>query len=198
MVYSKAMARLVEAFNKLPGIGPKTAQRLAYFILKLPREEVEVISQALIEARDKITLCSCCGNFTEEQPCHVCRDNRRDPGVICVVQEPRDLLAMEKTGEYQGNYHVLQGAISPIDGVGPDNIRIKELLERVQQGNVKEIILATNPNVEGEATAMYISRLMKPLGVRITRIAHGLPVGGDLEYADEVTLTRALEGRREI
>ncbi len=198
MVYSKAMARLVEAFNKLPGIGPKTAQRLAYFILKLPREEVEAISQALIEARDKITLCSRCGNFTEEQPCHVCRDNKRDPGVICVVQEPRDLLAMEKTGEYQGNYHVLQGAISPIDGVGPDNIRIKELLERVQQGNVKEIILATNPNVEGEATAMYISRLMKPLGVRITRIAHGLPVGGDLEYADEVTLTRALEGRREI
>lgn len=198
MVYSKAMARLVEAFNKLPGIGPKTAQRLAYFILKLPREEVEAISQALIEARDKITLCSRCGNFTEEQPCYVCRDNKRDPGVICVVQEPRDLLAMEKTGEYQGNYHVLQGAISPIDGVGPDNIRIKELLERVQQGNVKEIILATNPNVEGEATAMYISRLMKPLGVRITRIAHGLPVGGDLEYADEVTLTRALEGRREI
>jgi len=198
VVYSKAMARLVEAFNKLPGIGPKTAQRLAYFILKLPREEVEAISQALIEARDKITLCSRCGNFTEEQPCHVCRDNKRDPGVICVVQEPRDLLAMEKTGEYQGNYHVLQGAISPIDGVGPDNIRIKELLERVQQGNVKEIILATNPNVEGEATAMYISRLMKPLGVRITRIAHGLPVGGDLEYADEVTLTRALEGRREI
>ncbi|RQD73254.1 MAG: recombination protein RecR [Candidatus Syntrophonatronum acetioxidans] len=198
MVYSRAMARLVEAFNKLPGVGPKTAQRLAYFILKLPREEVEDISQALIEARDKITFCSRCGNFTEEQPCHICRDKGRDPEVICVVQEPRDLLAMEKTGEYRGNYHVLQGAISPIDGVGPDNLRIKELLERVQKEKVKEIILATNPNVEGEATAMYISRLMKPLGIKITRIAHGLPVGGDLEYADEVTLARALEGRREL
>lgn len=192
------MGRLVEAFNKLPGIGPKTAQRLAYHILKLPREEVQALSRALMEARDRITLCSQCGNFTEEQPCHICRDKRRDPQVICVVQEPRDVYAMEKTGEYQGSYHVLQGAISPIDGIGPDNIRVKELLGRVEGSKVKEIILATNPNVEGEATAMYISRLIKPLGVKITRIAHGLPVGGDLEYADEVTLARALEGRREL
>ena len=198
MYYSKSMARLIEAFKRLPGIGPKTAQRLAYFIIKLPREEVESMARALLEARQKITCCSFCGNLTEKQPCEICEDSRRNREVICVVQEPRDVLAMEKMGEYRGIYHVLQGAISPIDGIGPEDLKIKELLHRVKEHRVKEIILATNPNVEGEATAMYISRLMKSLGVKVTRIAHGLPVGGDLEYADEVTLARALEGRREI
>ena len=198
MFYAESMAKLIEAFKRLPGIGPKTAQRLAYFIIKLPKEEVETITRALIEAKEKITLCKTCGNLTEEQPCAICKDMKRDTGLICVVQEPRDVLAMEKTGEYRGTYHVLQGAISPIDGIGPDNLKIKELLARVKNNNVREIIMATNPNVEGEATAMYISRLVKPLEVKITRIAHGLPVGGDLEYADEVTLARALEGRREF
>ncbi len=198
MFYSESMAKLIEAFRRLPGIGPKTAQRLAYFIIKLPREEVETISRALLEARDKITLCSTCGNLTEEQPCNICKDVKRDTGLICVVQEPRDVLAMEKTGEYRGAYHVLQGAISPIDGIGPEELKIKELLTRVKSNKIREIIMATNPNVEGEATAMYISRLMKPLDIKVTRIAHGLPVGGDLEYADEVTLARALEGRREV
>ncbi len=198
MFYAESMARLIEAFKRLPGIGPKTAQRLAYFIIKLPKEEVETITRALLEAKEKITLCSNCGNLTEEQPCVICKDMKRDIGLICVVQEPRDVLAMEKTGEYRGIYHVLQGAISPIDGIGPEDLKIKELLARISDNKVREIIMATNPNVEGEATAMYISRLMKPLDIKVTRIAHGLPVGGDLEYADEVTLARALEGRREF
>ncbi len=198
MFYAESMARLIEAFKRLPGIGPKTAQRLAYFIIKLPKEEVETITRALLEAKEKITFCSNCGNLTEEQPCVICKDMKRDIGLICVVQEPRDVLAMEKTGEYRGIYHVLQGAISPIDGIGPEDLKIKELLARISDNKVREIIMATNPNVEGEATAMYISRLMKPLDIKVTRIAHGLPVGGDLEYADEVTLARALEGRREF
>jgi len=198
MFYAESMARLIEAFKRLPGIGPKTAQRLAYFIIKLPKEEVETITRALLEAKEKITLCSNCGNLTEEQPCVICKDMKRDISLICVVQEPRDVLAMEKTGEYRGIYHVLQGAISPIDGIGPEDLKIKELLARISDNKVREIIMATNPNVEGEATAMYISRLMKPLDIKVTRIAHGLPVGGDLEYADEVTLARALEGRREF
>lgn len=198
MYYSQSMARLIEAFKRLPGIGPKTAQRLAYFIIKLPREEVEFMARSMLEAKQKITCCSLCGNLTEKQPCEICEDVRRNREVICVVQEPRDVLAMEKMGEYRGMYHVLQGAISPIDGMGPEDLKIKELLERVKDYQAKEIILATNPNVEGEATAMYVSRLMKSLGIKVTRIAHGLPVGGDLEYADEVTLARAMEGRREI
>ena len=198
MYYSQSMARLIEAFKRLPGIGPKTAQRLAYFIIKLPREEVEFMARSMLEAKQKITCCSLCGNLTEKQPCEICEDVRRSREVICVVQEPRDVLAMEKMGEYRGMYHVLQGAISPIDGMGPEDLKIKELLERVKDYQAKEIILATNPNVEGEATAMYVSRLMKSLGIKVTRIAHGLPVGGDLEYADEVTLARAMEGRREI
>lgn len=198
MYYAQPMARLIEAFKRLPGIGPKTAQRLAYFIIKLPREEVEFMARSMLEAKQKITCCSLCGNLTEKQPCQICEDIRRNREVICVVQEPRDVLAMEKMGEFRGIYHVLQGAISPIDGVGPEDLKIKELLDRVKDDRVKEIILATNPNVEGEATAIYVSRLMKSLGIKVTRIAHGLPVGGDLEYADEVTLARALEGRREI
>ena len=198
MYYSQSMARLIEAFKRLPGIGSKTAQRLAYFIIKLPREEVEFMARSMLEAKQKITCCSLCGNLTEKQPCEICEDVRRNREVICVVQEPRDVLAMEKMGEYRGMYHVLQGAISPIDGMGPEDLKIKELLERVKDYQAKEIILATNPNVEGEATAMYVSRLMKSLGIKVTRIAHGLPVGGDLEYADEVTLARAMEGRREI
>ncbi|UNC90657.1 recombination mediator RecR [Candidatus Contubernalis alkaliaceticus] len=198
MYYAEPMAKLIEAFKRLPGIGPKTAQRLAYFIIKLPLAEVEFISRALLEAKQKITCCSCCGTLTEKQPCIICEDIRRSREIICVVQEPRDVLAIEKMGEYQGLYHVLQGAISPVDGVGPEDLKIKELLARVKNHRVKEIILATNPNVEGEATAVYISRVVKPLGIHVTRIAHGLPVGGDLEYADEVTLARALEGRREI
>ncbi len=198
MYYSQSMARLIEAFKRLPGIGPKTAQRLAYFIIKLPREEVEFMARSMLEAKRKITCCTLCGNLTEKQPCEICEDVRRNREVICVVQEPRDVLAMEKMGEYRGMYHVLQGAISPIDGMGPEDLKIKELLERVKDYQAKEIILATNPNVEGEATAMYVSRLMKSLNIKVTRIAHGLPVGGDLEYADEVTLARAMEGRREI
>lgn len=198
MYYIKPMAKLIDAFKRLPGIGPKSAQRLAYFILKIPREEVEFIAGALLDAKEKITCCDRCGNLTEEQPCHLCRDSRRDPAVICVVQEPGDVLAMENTGEFKGAYHVLQGAISPIDGISPENLKIKELLERIKDQGVKEMILATNPNVEGEATAMYLSRLVKPLGIKVTRIARGLPVGGDLEYADQVTLAKALEGRREM
>ncbi len=198
MYYAQPMAKLIEAFKRLPGIGPKTAQRLAYFIIKLPLEQVEFIAGALLEAKQKITCCSCCGNLTEKQPCEICEDIRRIREIICVVQEPRDVIAMEKMGEYRGLYHVLQGAISPIDGVGPEDLKIKELLDRLKDHRVKEIILATNPNVEGEATAVYISRVMKSLGIKVTRIAHGLPVGGDLEYADEVTLARAMEGRREI
>lgn len=198
MLYSESMEKLIEAFKRFPGIGPKTAQRLAFFLIKLPKEEVKLIAQALMEAKEKIIYCSVCGNLTEEQVCHICRNRKRDRSLICVVQESRDIFAMEKTGEYFGTYHVLHGAISPIDGIGPDDIRIKELLLRLNDGRVKEVILATNPNVEGEATAMYLSRLIKPLGILVTRIAHGLPVGGDLEYADQVTLAKALEGRREL
>jgi recombination protein RecR len=196
--YPEPIGRLIETFQKLPGIGPKTAQRLALFVLKLPREEVAAMARSMVEAREKTRYCSVCGNFSDGENCAVCRDMRRDTAVICVVQDPRDVLAMERMREFRGVYHVLGGAISPIDGVGPDQLRIRQLLERVRDGQVSELILATNPNVEGEATALYLARLIKELGVRVTRIAHGLPVGGDLEYADEVTLSRALEGRREL
>lgn len=198
MYYPEPIGRLIETFQKLPGIGPKTAQRLALFVLKLPREEVAAMARSMVEAREKTRYCSVCGNFSDGENCAVCRDMRRDTAVICVVQDPRDVLAMERMREFRGVYHVLGGAISPIDGVGPDQLRIRQLLERVRDGQVSELILATNPNVEGEATALYLARLIKELGVRVTRIAHGLPVGGDLEYADEVTLSRALEGRREL
>lgn len=196
--YPTPVARLVEQFSKLPGIGTKTAQRLAFFVLNMPEGEARTLAQAIVEAKQKTKYCSVCGNITDIDPCPICRNTSRDGSIICVVEEPRDVIAMEKTREFKGVYHVLHGAISPMTGVGPNDIKIKELLERLRKGGVKEVIVATNPNVEGEATAMYLSKLIKPLGILVTRIAHGLPVGGDLEYADEVTLTKALEGRREI
>jgi recombination protein RecR len=196
--YPEPITRLIEAFQKLPGVGPKTAQRLAFFVLSLPREEVVRMARAMVDARDKTGYCRICGNFTDSEICMICRDTRRDMSLLCIVQDPRDVMAMERTREFKGLYHVLGGAISPMDGIGPDQLRIRELLARVKEGRLQEIILATNPNVEGEATALYLSKILKPLGLHVTRIAHGLPVGGDLEYADEVTLSRALEGRREL
>ncbi|GAA4706617.1 recombination mediator RecR [Brevibacillus fulvus] len=198
MFYPEPVSKLIEGFMKLPGIGQKTAGRLAFFVLGMKEDDVLDLAKALVNAKRQLHYCSVCNNITDIDPCHICSDKRRDPSVICVVQEPKDVVAMEKTREYNGYYHVLQGAISPMDGIGPEDIRIPDLLKRLSDERVKEVILATNPNIEGEATAMYISRLIKPFGIRVTRIAHGLPVGGDLEYADEVTLTKALEGRREV
>ncbi len=198
MFYPEPISRLIEGFMKLPGIGPKTAGRLAFYVLNMKEDDVLDLAKALVNAKRQLQYCSVCNNITDLDPCHICRDKRRDQSIICVVQEPKDVVAMEKTREFEGTYHVLQGAISPMDGIGPEDIRIPDLLKRLGDEQVKEVILATNPNVEGEATAMYISRLVKPFGIRVTRIAHGLPVGGDLEYADEVTLTKALEGRREL
>jgi len=196
--YPEPVARLIDALQRLPGIGPKTAQRLTFFLLKRPAEEVRELGDALLAMKEKITYCRLCFNVTDEDPCHICGDPRRDPNVICVVEEPNDLLAMERTGEFRGRYHVLLGALSPLDGIGPDDLKIRELLARLEGKEMAEVILATNPNVEGEATALYLAKLLRPLAVRITRIARGLPVGGDLEYADQVTLSKALEGRREI
>jgi len=196
--YAAPIAKLIEAFSKLPGIGSKTAQRLAFYLLDMPQKEAEELAYAIINAKRNVKYCEVCSNITDSDRCNICSDVHRDNSIICVVEDPRDVVAMEKTREYKGLYHVLHGAISPMDGIGPDDIRIKELLSRLGDGNVKEVILATNPNIEGEATAMYISKLIKPLGIKATRIAHGVPVGGDLEYADEVTLMKALEGRREI
>jgi len=182
----------------MPGIGHKSAQRLAFYILKLPISETEKIISAINDAKTKITYCNICNNLTDVNPCSICSNHKKDNSIICVVENPKDVVAMERTREYHGLYHVLHGAISPMEGIGPDEIKIKELLMRLKDDIVKEVIMATNPNIEGEATAMYISKLIKPLGVKVTRIAHGIPVGGDLEYADEVTLTKAMEGRREI
>lgn len=196
--YPPPVAKLIEELTKLPGIGPKTAQRLAFHVLAMPTENVAALAGALVEAKEKTVYCSICQNISDRDPCALCRGDDRDPSTICVVQEPRDVVAMERTREYRGLYHVLHGAISPLEGIGPDDIKVRELLARAGSGNVKEVILATNPNIEGEATAMYIARLLKPMGIKVTRIARGLPIGGDLEYADEVTLTKALEGRREI
>ena len=196
--YPEPVARLIEALQRLPGIGPKTAQRLTFFLLKRPVEEVRELSEALVAVKDRIVYCQTCFNVTDEDPCRICRDPGRDSRLICVVEEPNDLLAMERTGEYRGRYHVLLGALSPLDGIGPDDLKVKELLVRLEVGDTTEVILATNPNVEGEATALYLAKLLRPLGLRVTRIARGLPVGGDLEYADQVTLSKALEGRREI
>jgi recombination protein RecR len=196
--YPEPVARLIEAFQRLPGIGPKTAQRLTFYMLKRPPDEVRELGDALLAVKQKITYCRICFNVTDEDPCRICSDPRRDAHVICVVEEPNDLLAMERTGEYRGRYHVLLGALSPLDGIGPDDLKIRELLARLEGHETTEIILATNPNVEGEATALYLAKLLRPHAVRITRIARGLPVGGDLEYADQVTLSKALEGRREI
>lgn len=196
--YAAPIAKLIEAFAKLPGIGNKTAQRLAFYLLDMPQKEAEELAYAIINAKRSIKYCEVCCNITDKEKCGICSDAKRDESIICVVEDPRDVVAMEKTREFKGLYHVLHGAISPMDDIGPDEIRIKELLARIGEGNIKEVILATNPNIEGEATAMYISKLIKPLGVKATRIAHGVPVGGDLEYADEVTLMKALEGRREM
>ena len=196
--YPEPVARLIDALQRLPGIGPKTAQRLTFFLLKRPADEVRELSTALTGVKDAIVYCSTCFNVTDIDPCRICADRARDDKTLCVVEEPNDLLAMERTGEYRGRYHVLLGALSPLDGIGPDDLKVRELLLRLETGTVAEVILATNPNVEGEATALYLAKLLRPLGVRLTRIARGLPVGGDLEYADQVTLSKALEGRREI
>ncbi len=198
MQYPQSIEKLINSFRQLPGIGPKTAQRLAFYILKMPKEDVVRMARSLVEAKEKIINCRICGNLTEDPHCHICRDTRRDASLLCVVQEPRDVLALERTIDYRGLYHVLMGALSPMEGIGPDEIRIRELMIRLKEGAVTEVIMATNPNVEGEATALYIARLIKNAGIKVTRIAHGLPVGGDLEYADELTLSKAMEGRREI
>lgn len=192
------LSKLIEQFERLPGIGSKTAQRLAYFVLNMPKDQAQEFSNAIIEAHEKIRYCSVCCNFSDEELCPVCRSHSRDTSVICVVETPRDAIALENTHEYDGVYHVLHGAISPLNGIGPDQLYIKQLLSRLSDDTVKEVIMATNPTVEGEATAMYISRLLKPMGIKVTRLAYGIPVGGDLEYADEVTLARALEGRNEL
>jgi recombination protein RecR len=196
--YVAPIARLIEEFEKLPGIGHKTAQRLAFHMLNTSRENVEGLADALLDAHTKVKNCSVCYNISDAELCPICSNVKRDTSIVCVVEGSRDVIAIERTREYKGTYHVLQGAISPMDGIGPNDIKIKELLDRLKDENIKEIILATNPNVEGEATAMYISKLVKPLGVMITRIAHGIPIGGNLEYTDEVTLSKALEGRREM
>ena len=192
------MARLIEELHKLPGIGPKNAQRLAYFLLHASEEQARALAEAIVAVKEKIVFCSICQNITEAAPCPICRDDERDHSKICVVEKPLDILPLERTRAYDGLYHVLHGVISPMEGVGPENLRIRELLDRLQGESVREVILATNPNLEGEATAMYLQRLIVPLGIKVTRLARGLPFGSDLEYADEVTLTRALEGRQEM
>ena len=196
--FPAALERLSEQFARLPGIGGKTAQRLAFHLLGLPQEEAEAFAEAIREARVKVHPCPACQNLTDGELCAICDDPERDHGLICVVAEPRDVVALERAREYQGVYHVLHGVISPLNHMGPDDIRIKELLARVAEGGVREVIMATNPDTEGEATAMYLSRLLRPLEVRVTRLAYGIPVGSQLEYADEITLLRALEGRQEI
>ena len=198
MFYPEPIAKLIDSFSRLPGVGPKTAARLAFYVLRMKEEDVMNFAKALVNVKRNLLYCSVCCNITDTDPCRVCSDKQRDRSVICVVQEARDLVAMERTKEFHGMYHVLQGAISPMEGIGPDDIRVAELLRRLADDEVQELILATNPNIEGEATAMYLSRLVKPFQIKVTRIAHGLPVGGDLEYADEVTLSKALEGRREL
>ena len=196
--YGDPVSRLIEELASLPGIGAKSAQRMAFHIINMPREKAESLANAILEAKRKVRYCSVCCNITDEDICPICASDKRDRSTIMVVEDPRDMAAYEKTRGYNGLYHVLNGAISPLNGAGPDDIKIKELLKRLEKGGVEELILATNPNVEGEATAMYIAKIVKPLGIKVTRIANGVPVGGDLEYIDEVTLSRALEGRREI
>ncbi len=197
-MYAGPVQDLIDELGRLPGIGPKSAQRIAFHLLKLGREDALRLARAITEAKERVAFCRRCFNVADGEECAICLDERRDPSLVCVVEEPRDIVAVEKTREYRGRYHVLQGAISPIEGIGPDRLRVKELLTRVGSEGVTEVILCTNPNIEGEATAMYLARLLKPLGIKVTRIASGLPVGGDLEYADELTLGRALEGRREV
>ena len=192
------IARLIGEFSRLPGVGPKSASRLAFYLLRTSREQAEALATAIVDIKDRIIFCSVCHNVTESDPCAVCSDPSRDRGKVCVVEEPLDVIAIDRTGSYKGLYHVLHGAIQPLEGITPDKLRIAELLRRVKLGDIEEVILATNPNMEGEATAMYLHRQLVPLGVHVTRLARGLPIGGDLEYADEVTLARSLEGRREM
>lgn len=197
-MYSEIINKLIKQFEKLPGIGHKTAVRLAFYILESPKETAEEMARVLVEAKEKVKLCSKCYNITEKDPCEICSNTKRDETVICVVESVKDVMAMEKTHEFNGVYHVLHGSISPMNNITAGDIKVKELLERLKEVDVKEVILATNPTIEGETTAMYISRLIKPLGISVTRIAHGIPVGGDIEYTDEITLIKALEGRREM
>lgn len=196
--FAQPLAKLIEEFAKLPGIGKKTAQRLAFYVLNMNNEDATSLATSIVDAKKNIKYCSNCYNLTDIDPCRICSSKKRDDSIICIVEDPKDIVAMERTRDFSGLYHVLHGSISPMEGIGPDEIKIKELLNRLKDDKVSELILATNPNIEGEATAMYIGKLVKPLGIKTTRIAHGIPVGGDLEYADEVTLSKALEGRREF
>jgi recombination protein RecR len=196
--YAEPIEKLIDEFRKLPGIGSKSAQRLAYNILRRSKEDAERLSRAILEVKEKIRYCSRCNNFSDRDPCRYCNDTARSNETICVVEEPHDIIAVEKTREYRGQYHVLHGVLSPINGIGPENLKLANLLERLREGNVREIIIATNPNVEGEATAIYLAKLLKPIGIKISRIALGLPVGSDLEFADEVTMSKALEHRHEL
>jgi len=196
--YIKPLARLIDEFSKMPGIGPKTAQRLAFYILKNSSERVASLAKAILEAKEKVKHCSICGNITDQEVCEICQNINRDKSIICVIEKVRDLIAIENTGEYKGLYHVLEGAISPLDGIEPENLKIDSLLKRLKTEKIKEIILATNPNIEGEVTASYLNKLIEPLNIKVTRIAYGVPIGGSLEFADEVTLTQALMGRQKI
>ena len=198
MIYPKSIATLIEQFQKFPSVGPKSAQRMAFQILKMPYSEVEKFANAILNAKRSAKTCDVCFNISTQSPCEICESTSRNRSVICVVAEPKDVMAFERTREYNGLYHVLHGALSPMDGIGPDQLTIRELIARLTDGEVKEILIATNPNIEGETTAVYISKLMKPLGVRVSRLAYGVPVGGDIDYADEVTLFRAIEGRRDL
>lgn len=198
MAYARPIARLIEQLTRLPGVGPKTAQRLAFHILSLDQAEVGQLASSMVDARTRVRRCSVCGDLTDQEVCPICRDDSRDRSLICVVEEPRDVAALERTRQFPGVYHVLHGAIAPLDGVGPEQIRVSELLARVQAGGVTEVVLATNPDIEGDATALFLAGQLAPMGIRVTRLARGIPVGGDLEYADEVTLGKALEGRREV
>ncbi|PKF45049.1 recombination protein RecR [Macrococcoides caseolyticum] len=198
MHYPAPISKLIDSFMKLPGIGPKTASRLAFHVLDMKEDDVVGFAKALVDVKRELTYCSVCGHITDTDPCYICEDKTRDQSMICVVEETKDVIAMEKMREYKGLYHVLHGAISPMEGVGPEDINVPSLLTRLRDEHIQELILATNPNIEGESTAMYISRLVKPIGIKVTRLAHGLPVGGDLEYADEVTLSKAITGRTEI
>ena len=197
-IYTPALQKLIDELGKLPGVGPKSAQRIAFHLIKLPEQDALSLANAIQEAKQKVRFCERCFNMSDDAICEICSDTQRDSSLVCVVEEPRDIVALERTREYKGLYHVLQGAINPIDGIGPEQLKIRELLERLKGNTLQEVILCTNPNIEGEATAMYLAKLIEPLGIQVSRIASGLPVGGDLEYADELTLGRALEGRRKI
>ncbi|MCG2676100.1 recombination mediator RecR [bacterium] len=198
MYHTKTLNKLIEELSKMPGIGPKSAQRIAFYILGSSKEEAKALSQAILDLKEKITHCSICNNITEENPCEICSNSQRDHSIICVVEEPKDVLAFEKSRGYNGVYHVLLGALSPLEGIGPDELKIKELMERLKKEKVSEVILATNPNTNGEMTAMYLAKLIKPSGIKVTRLAHGIPVGGSIEYVDEETLAKSLEGRKEF